>query len=207
MDDAADRGAFSEMLDRAKAGDESAWEALFARLGNEREEEGAAILAIARRALPRDHWARHLVESRDIVQSALRVGWVHMEAFQGTTEAEFFAWLRTILRNKVHRATRRRDTRTAQLPDGAEEGATGSPGEEDSSPLTSLIEQEVRERILSGLESLPENQRIVMELSLEGLPTAEIARLLDLKPATVRKRESRAIERLRELLEPGPPPE
>ena len=112
---------------------------------------------------------------------------------------------------KVNRATRRRDTRTGQLVDGLVDGsaqdASRRVGEEAPSPLSSLIEEEVRARVVAALESLPENQRVVMELSLKGLATAEIARLLDLNPAAVRKRESRATERLRELLQADSPPE
>ena len=56
----------STLLRRVKEGDRQAREELFALLGSE-TEQGGVILAMARKVLPKDHWARQLVESQDIV--------------------------------------------------------------------------------------------------------------------------------------------
>jgi RNA polymerase sigma factor (sigma-70 family) len=193
-------GEFREFLDRAKSGDRSAWEAIFEKLGDETEEEGAAVLALARRALPRDHWARDLVESRDVLQSALRVGWLHAEEFRGSTEGEFFAWLRTILRNKVERAGRRQEHRLRKLAGSLEDMTGGAEGAEAESPIESALEEEIRGRVREAIRELPEDQRQVMDLYLAGLKSPEIAQLLGISPAAVRKRESRAVAHLREIL-------
>jgi RNA polymerase sigma-70 factor, ECF subfamily len=189
---------FRKLLEKARSGEREAWDELFSRLADEGGEEGAAVLSIARKVLPRDHWARNLIDSRDVVQSALRVGWIKAEQFEGSTEKEFFGWLRAILRSKVGRATRRGDQRPHARAEVVEE--IPEPSGEERSPLALVIEEEVKSRVQAALGQLPEDQRAVMDLSLQGLKGPEIARILDLKPATVRKRESRAAERIRELL-------
>ncbi|MBI4603036.1 MAG: sigma-70 family RNA polymerase sigma factor [Planctomycetes bacterium] len=194
---------FGELLRRARGGDERAWEEIFSRLGRD-EAEGGRLLAIARRVLPEGDRLRDLVESRDLLQSALRSGWIDASQFRGSTEAELFAWLGKILRRKVGRVARRRDPRPAG--ELAEDEAAGAPrsggGSGEGSPLEALLREDVRSRVRAALELLPEDQRAVMELHLQGLGAPEIARMLSLKPAAVRKRESRAAARLRELLEP-----
>lgn len=191
---------FRDVLGKAKEGDRAAWEEIFQRLGNEKGEEGAAVLAIARKALPRSHWARELVESRDILQSALRVGWLNADQFRGETAGELFSWIRTILRNKIERAGRRKENRSRDLAGGLQDVPEGAGRPEGEAPIDSAIEAEVRARVRGAIQQLPEDQRQVMELYLQGLSAPEIARLLDLTPVAVRKRESRATARLREIL-------
>jgi len=186
---------FAELLRRARAGDEAAWGRIFSRLGND-EEEGGRLLAIARKILPEGDRLRDLVESRDLLQSALRSGWIDASQFRGQTEGELFAWLRQILRRKVSRVVRRQDPR----PAGEALDEEALPDEDDAGPLEDVLRAEVNERVRASIELLPEDQRAVMQLKLQGLSAPEIARILSIKPDAVRKRESRAAERLREML-------
>ena len=56
--------------------------------------------------------------------------------------------------------------------------------------------------VWNALAELPEDQRLVVHLAyIEGRSSDEIARLLDIKPATVRTRLFRARTRLREILD------
>ena len=96
-----------ELLRRIREGDRKARKQLFALLGDEREF-GGLIVAMAHRLLPRGHQARQLVDTRDVVQSALRTGLRHFSDFGGETEGELCNWFRAILRTKIHRVTRRR---------------------------------------------------------------------------------------------------
>ena len=52
-----------------------------------------------------------------------------------------------------------------------------------------------------AIANLPEGQRVVLELRLQGLSAPEIASKLGLDPQAVRKRESRAMSQLRGLLD------
>jgi RNA polymerase sigma factor (sigma-70 family) len=189
--------AFAELIRRARSSDENAWEEIFSRLGDERAE-GAVLLAMARKLLPAGDRARDFVESRDLMQSALRSGWFDLSGFQGSTEKELFAWMRAILRRKLSRVVRRQRPRPGDAPPALEEDARRDlPGE----PLSEMIRDEVRARVRAAVRRLPEDQREVMELRLRGLGAPDIALMLGLKADAVRKRESRAAERLREMLE------
>lgn len=188
--------AFSELLHQARAGDGAAWEQIFARLAQD-DEEGGKLLAMARRILPEHDRLRDLVESRDLLQSALRSGWIDVAQFRGESEGELFAWMRQILRRKVSRVVRRHDPR----PVGDAFATDDLPDEDDDGPLEDIVRDEVRSRVRAAIAQLPEDQRAVMELKLQGLAAPEIARLLSIKPDAVRKRESRAAEKLRQMLE------
>jgi RNA polymerase sigma factor (sigma-70 family) len=69
-------------------------------------------------------------------------------------------------------------------------------------PLSALLREEVLGRVRQAIEDLPEDLAKVMRLRLQGVKSDEIALLLELKSATIRKRESRALARLRERLRP-----
>lgn len=188
--------SLSALLARARSGDQEAWEAFFSRLGRE-EAEGATLIAMARRLLAHGDPVRNFVESRDLVQSALRCGWLDLDDFRGETPGEFLAWIRSILRVRLNRVIRRRRPRSGL--GGPESEECEAPGE---SPLTSMVRDEVRQRLLEAVEALPADQRDVMRLRLQGLKAPDIAAMLGLRPDAVRKRESRAFERLRAALHP-----
>lgn len=189
---------FSELLDAARDGDASARDALFQRLADEGEDANK-MLAIARRILPRGDPARDLVESRDLVQSALRDGWSELASFRGGSEAEFLGWLRTILRRRLGRRTRKQQPRIGGI-EPVEREDEGE--EEDASPTEVALRSELLARVRTEIAALPENQRVVMERRLAGDDASAVAEALGLEAATVRKRESRAMARLREQLAP-----
>ena len=191
----ADEPAFSDLLDAARSGDGGARDALFARLAADGPEAGR-MLAIARRALPRGDPARDLVESRDLVQSALRHGWLDLDAFRGSSEAELMGWLRTILRRRLGRRTRRKTPRVGS----GEPAEPRDDGSDEEETTATIVRQELIDRVRDEVAALPDEQRVVMERRLAGVPSKEVAEALGLAPATVRKRESRAMARLRERL-------
>jgi len=106
--------------------------------------------------------------------------------------------LRSILRTRLLQALRRKrpQVNESAVAHAAEDSDTGG----GSDPLAAAAREEMCARLRSSLSSLPEDQRIVMALRLEGLKGPEIAERLDLKPETVRKRESRAMEKLRKIM-------
>lgn len=181
--------SISELLRRSREGDRRARRELFSRLGDEKEF-GAVMVTMARRVLPHGHKARRLVDTRDIVQSALRTGLRHFSDFRGETEGELFGWFHTILRTKVNRVTRRKEPDTVYEELAGSEGAT----------ISLVIDDEFVHLVHAAIKKLPLHQRMVVELRLRGVNTSEISRMLGLKPATVRKRESRAVQALKVLV-------
>ncbi len=197
-----DEPTFSELLDRARKGDPDAKALLFHDMA-EQDEAGSQLLAMARKALPRGDPARDLIESRDLVQSALRSGWLDLSSFRGTTTAQLMSWMRTVLRRKLSRTIRKRQPRIGK--DEAQDARGAVEGGEAGAASEEILRAEALRRVRSAVAALPDDQRIVMERRLDGRSAPEIARELDLTPAAVRKRESRAMARLREGLggDPG----
>jgi len=188
---------FSSLLRKVRGGDIDARERLFDLVARE-EGLGGDLLRAARRILrPRDR-ARDYLESSDLIQTALRAGWIDAGAFQGATREEFLAWLRTILRRKLLKAVRRK----IPVGDLDEEKETGGPprGREEENPLSRLLRDELRSKVRSAIQNLPEDQKAVVRLRLQGLDGPRIAAALGIEAAAVRKRESRAAKRLREIL-------
>ncbi len=193
-----DDNEFRLLLTGARAGDREAWNAIFERLAS-REQEGRQLHAIARKLLPQSDRARDIVDSLDLMQSALRSGWLDASQFRGESEGEFFRWMRTILRRKIGRAVRRKrpqigfDAADDVVPD--EGGETGA-----RDPLAALVKSELRAKLKDALAQLPDDQRRVLELRIAGKNSPEIGRELGISAEAVRMREMRAARRLRELL-------
>ena len=189
------------LVERARSGDLSSRRRLFALLADE-NQAGAVLYTMARRILPARSRIRRLTDSADIVQSTLLTGLAHMNEFKGRSESEFFGWLRAILRSKVHRVRRRKEW---QLRRDALERDLEVPVEFPRAyPLATTLDDRAHSRLMSALDRLSIGQRLVMKLRLHGFTTAQIARILGVSQDTVRKRESRATQRLRASLL-GPP--
>jgi RNA polymerase sigma factor (sigma-70 family) len=183
------------ILLRIRQGDRKARNELFTVLGDE-QGFGAALLAMARKAMPRSHRARRLVDTRDILQSAFRTGMRHFSAFRGETEGELFGWLRAIIRTKAARAGRQKPE------EPLDETQEAAPPSRAPQTLDSLLDLELSTALHRSIKALPLEQRLVIELRLRGLDSGEIASLLGLNSPTVRKRESRAVGQLRKAMGP-----
>jgi len=70
-------------------------------------------------------------------------------------------------------------------------------GLENDDPLTILILEETRSAIEKALDNLPEKQRLVLNLWIEGSSDKEIAKILKISKNTVRTHWKRAISTLR----------
>lgn len=68
--------------------------------------------------------------------------------------------------------------------------------------LTALLEQEEQARVRTAIESLRASDQIIIRMSFyEGLTPTEVAERLDQPPERIRKRKSRALVRLRAVLD------
>ncbi|TKR33729.1 sigma-70 family RNA polymerase sigma factor [Luteimonas gilva] len=135
--------------------------------------------------------------SEDIAQEAFLSAWQHLKRLQNP--ASFLPWLRQITRNLARdhlRANRQRplDGETAEL-------AIALAADPAPTPAQKIIEDE-RERAAAELISaLPEDSREILLLFYrEGQSSQQVAALLGLSDAAVRKRLSRARQDLREDL-------
>jgi RNA polymerase sigma-70 factor (ECF subfamily) len=146
---------------------------------------------------------RDVVNPSDLVQQTFLEAWRDFGQFEGTTEAQWRAWLRRILAHNLaalverHVQARKRDVRRQSSLDDQRV----DPVSPLSSPSAQTQRQEASAVLAQRLSQLPAASREVLRLrNLEGLSFEEVARRLDRTPGAVRVLWVRALDRLRLLL-------
>jgi RNA polymerase sigma-70 factor, ECF subfamily len=196
--------------------DASPNELLSLALGGDSEALGA-LLGLYRQylsLLARTQVGRRLqgkADSSDLVQETCLEAHRHIHQFRGTTEAEFAAWLRSILAglvaNLVRRylGTKQRDARLEQSL-AVELNNTSCILDRGlvapvSSPSEQAVQHEASLQLAGALELLPPDYRQVIILRhLEALPFAEVAARMGRSVDSVEKLWVRALARLRKSL-------
>ena len=151
------------------------------------------------------------LDASDVVQQAILLAHQNRAQFRGASEAEWLAWLRTILANALASAARRfvasaRDVgRERSLEADLELSSSRVESllhADQSSPSTQAVRTEELQRLAQALSGLPPEQRRVIELRhLRGLPVAEVAELMERSRPAVVGLLYRGLKRLRILLE------
>ncbi|MCR6662382.1 MAG: sigma-70 family RNA polymerase sigma factor [Luteimonas sp.] len=132
---------------------------------------------------------RDVSSSEDIAQEAFMSAWHNLPRLKNT--ASFLPWLRQITRNLAH--DHLRGLRNRPLDGEAAELAIQHAADPSACPMQSTLDAE-RDAIAADLISeLPEDSREVLLLFYrEGQSSKQVARLLGMSDAAVRKRLSRA---------------
>jgi RNA polymerase sigma-70 factor (ECF subfamily) len=116
-------------------------------------------------------------------------------------DRDLFAWLYRVSVNvcrDIARSRRRHVERFAPL-----ETDVAAPGAADSA-VRELTRREERERVARAIATLPDKERAAILLrDVEGLPTEEVAKILESSATTVRSQISSARKKLRSLLGGG----
>lgn len=175
-----------ELIGRAKQGDRQAYEALVRRY------QDVAF---------RTAWivTRETGDAEDATQAAFIKAWLALDRFR--TGSPFRPWLLRIVANEAKnhaQAHRQRQLRTATTDP---EAIIAS----DASPEQRVIEDEQVMRLVSHINVLNEQDRVVIycRYALE-LSEAEAAAVLGCARGTVKSRLHRALARLRERMEAQP---
>jgi RNA polymerase sigma-70 factor (ECF subfamily) len=174
---AADRGEDPEstanLLHRARGGDRSALDVLFARYA-------APLRRWASGRLPR--WARDAVDTQDLVQDTLLQTFQRIDAFEPRGEGALQAYLRQALMNRIRDALRRHSRRGT--PDALGSGIV----DDAPSPIEEAIGRQMAERYERALARLRAEDReaIIGRVELRctyeqlaaalGKPSADAAR-------------------------------
>jgi RNA polymerase sigma-70 factor (ECF subfamily) len=145
-----------------------------------------------------------LVDPSDLVQQTFLEACRDFDQFEGTSEAQWEAWLRCILKHnlaalveKQVRAGKRDRRRQVSLPHLLPAG----PASPVSSPSSQAQRREATAVVAEQLARLPGPYREVVRLrNLESLPFEEVARRMRRTPGAVRVLWLRALERLRREL-------
>jgi RNA polymerase sigma-70 factor (ECF subfamily) len=150
----------------------------------------------------------------DLVQETFLKAQRAFAQFEGKSEAELLAWLRTILMNNLANLNRDFHTDKRQLlRERSLDEHSGTPstrvelraGIETPSEL--VIAQEDSQLLQQALRRLPDDYRQVIELRhQDGLSFADVGRRMNRSAEAVRKLWCRAIERLSTELNPPPQP-
>jgi RNA polymerase sigma-70 factor (ECF subfamily) len=119
-------------------------------------------------------------------------------------------WLLTIVANEARnrrRSAGRREHLALRAAQYAQAGAAGEArpsGEAAHSPERALLAGELRATLIDALNRLREEDRLVLGCRfLLDLSEAETAAALGVRRGTVKSRTSRALERLRAVMEPA----
>jgi RNA polymerase sigma factor (sigma-70 family) len=171
----------SELVERARRGDENAYEELV------RAHQGIAFRT-----------AYLVAGSAAEAEEAAQEGFIKAYRALGRFRpgSPFRPWLLQIVANEARNRRRSEGRRAALALRAAAEGTSGGAA---PSPEGALVTGEDRERLLEAVNGLREEERLViacrffLELSEE-----ETAAALGVRPGTVKSRTSRALEHLRE---------
>jgi RNA polymerase sigma-70 factor (ECF subfamily) len=182
--------SFPEWMARLRARDNDAAREVFLRFARQ-------LVALARRQFGAG--LRHKVDPEDIVQSAYRsffercdAGKLEVETWNGLWGLLTLITLRKCAnRVEYHQAQRRAAAR--EVAGSPEAPWPEAPGREPT-PLEAVVLNEIVEQLLASLD---EEERPILDLSLQGYTTAEISAQLGRAERTVR----RVRERVRDWLE------
>jgi RNA polymerase sigma-70 factor (ECF subfamily) len=151
------------------------------------------------------------VDGSDVVQEVFLQAHRSFPEFRGATEAEFAAWLRTILATRLaniyrrYYNTQRRDVRMerdlgAELDRSSRAMSEGLVAP-DSTPSSKAMRRERAVLLADALSSLQADYREVITLHhLEGLTLPEVARRMERTVGSVEKLWIRALSGLRRSL-------
>jgi RNA polymerase sigma-70 factor (ECF subfamily) len=171
-----------ELVDRARAGDEEAFRALF-----ERYHRRAYSLAVG--------VVRNRDDALDVVQDAFIKAHRHIGKFEGNSS--FYTWLYRIVMNlAIDHIRRTKRGRNVDYDDTLGHSESDSVGDDsllprilDENPGKSLVRKEMREHIGLALGELSENHRAVLVMrELEGLSYEEMAEAMGCSKGTIMSR-------------------
>ena len=194
-----------ELLQRARAGDDSARDRLFVVCRNY-----VAITARAEMA----SWLKAKVDASDLVQQTMLEAHRGLANFRGTTEGEWLAWLKRIVSHNAadfvrqyHGVEKRRMAR--EVPLGAtDDSQRPGPQVSDSGPTPSqmFMQKELQLQVADAVSRLPEDyQEVVILRNLQQLPFDEVAERMGRSRPAAQMLWMRAIRKLQEVLEQGGP--
>lgn len=147
------------------------------------------------------------LDPMDLVQEAFVRAQLRWDQYQGTTDGELAAWLRSILTNYLIDLLRRsgRETDQQKLTQLLDESSVRLERWLVDQELTPRRRSQYNEQLLmlsSALMRLPEQQRTAVELRyLRSLPIEQICQQMQRSPASVGGLLQRGLAGLRRMLE------
>jgi RNA polymerase sigma-70 factor (ECF subfamily) len=136
-------------------------------------------------------------DAEDVTQEAFVTAFRKLESFEG--RSSFLTWLRRIAFNLAIDLRRRQKSRASMTQIAVAEEIVSA---QETSVADAMISKETVSTVRRAIDSLPDEQRIVIVLrDLQDLDYSEIAELLSIPIGTVRSRLHRARLELKATLE------
>jgi len=172
------------LIERAASGDTAAFEQIMIH-------SQQRVMAMTWRMLGNE------ADARDASQEVFLRVYKYLGRFK--QDQDFFAWLYRITINVCRNFAKKRQlysSRFTSLTADADEGAFAVTAEEDAEEA--LIHTQQRELITRAMATLPEKERASIVLrDVEGLPTDEVARIMNSSSTTVRSQISSARKKIK----------
>ena len=173
-------------------------------------DRAAFTVLVRRHQGPLFNFALRYLRSSPVAEEVVQDAFVRVvqNAAEFKHEARFSTWLYTIARNLCIDQTRKRALRrhpSLDEPKKAEEGDGPTLGEQTADGKASVeravVSLEIRERVASAIDALPEEQREVFLMrEVSNLPFKEIAEIVGASENTVKSRMRYALDRLKDAL-------
>jgi RNA polymerase sigma-70 factor (ECF subfamily) len=179
---ARNHSALSLLVERAAAGDTEAFEQIMIHSQQK-------VMAISWRILGNE------ADARDASQETFLRVYKYLGRFK--QDQEFFPWLCRITVNVCRDILKKRQHLAEQFKSPDQETAQASLAQDDAE--RALIQAQRRKLISRAIADLPFKERASIVLrDVEGLSTAEVARILQSNPTTVRSQISSARRKIRD---------
>ena len=177
--------SLNRLIESAAAGDTAAFEQIMIHSQQK-------VMAMTWRILGNE------ADARDASQEVFLRVYKYLGRFR--QDQDFFAWLFRITVNVCHDIARKRQQhsdRFMSLAAGAGEGAFAVPAEQEDAEEVFMHTQQ-RELIARAMATLPHRERASIVLrDVEGLPTDEVARIMNSSSTTVRSQISSARKKIK----------
>jgi RNA polymerase sigma-70 factor (ECF subfamily) len=176
------------LIQRAQAGDEDAFEQLVTMHADR-------VYGALRR------FGLDPGEADDVAQDVFLRAWRSLDRFEG--RAQLSTWLYRIAFNEAQRRLARNASATVGVDPAGEDRLQTIHGPASERPEARLEDQELTTMLEHALRELPDEWRAAVVLrDLEGLSTAEAARIVGVREPAFKSRLHRGRMQLRVLLEP-----
>ncbi len=174
----------AQLVEQARAGDTGARRRLYLQLVD-------PVFRTVRGMLHND------ADAEDVTQDALLTMMTSLDRYRPRADTRFSTWVMTITLNTLRRRFRRRrpePTATGEMPDLVDVSA--------ADPGDNIDRARQRRALLVALSELSERERTIVSLRYGAeLNASEIATVVGVEPATVRKALERARARLGDRIE------
>ena len=174
-----------ELIRRAKGGEEDALNQLCT-------DYRQMLRLVAERAIGPEMARR--TDASDLVQQTELEAFRAFASFQGSTEGEFVAWVKQILKRNVANVVRdnraaKRDHRKEQYIHAASQSVSVTwlhPAERGKTPSQHVMYGEAALKLATAINNLPEKQRTAVRMRhLEGMALRDIAEAMESSPGAV----------------------